>query len=655
MPAKTLFETDTRKMHRPAYGVGATGASRSVLSTEGLSHAIGGVPTPAATGGGAIPRPRGYEPTRFPGITPPRPGLSSPVAINLPYNRQLPVPSPPQHSPADQPSYGDSYRPQIAPSQMPGPASRGIAPLPPSPFQGRQPAAPPAPAMPGVYPNQPHQIDVPPVPYAPPTVPGPQQPIPNVQHPYEGLGLTEQAFIGGQGNLPTPNRSAIPRINQYKQDYRQEHLGGLYDAVNEIANNNRYAAGVTPSPFNPLATPISGPGIYGQAVNAGGLMNNAEAQQFQRNVGYMPSRTVGGAFGGPGGQPLPFEKTPATGAQIDAYLGQNPNGRFFQGAQAGMVSTARGLRPGFTDGQPLPDLSQKPQFNAGAYETTPGGALTPSSATQLEAGRKAQELFDSRRGGTAQRQADYQDRVSANKNARSNNVQYKAINRAEARRERRGLFTPEEQLARANPGAYQARQAEESRTRAYADNAAADRGVRERLGLAEAESRKYTADKNLEGKYAESGVTPPGQKYEPQLPPLETKPDLPPKVSDQVREIAPKDPEAAREILVKNKITEESEQNKILQEATGDKSFGQPTMLGQAWNLAGDFASNLSHKAASSAENLLGLFQPKVVGASRKLGPNNRSVPMTKEEIEKSKSRAYSDALYRDSRLRLSR
>lgn len=567
---------------------------RQAQQQAALSHyAQGGAAPAPQTGGGTLspftsPQPQtysglSYDMRRTPGAMAP----PMPPAPNSPYSPgggPQPMQSYQGQPQSITPPGGQLMGRQIAPPQLPQPT----VPLP--PMQGRLPQGP-----------------------------QPQLPVPQVDDPYQGLGLAERSFVNDQGQLPTPNRSAMPAINQFRQDYRQQQLGGMHDAATEIWNANRYNAGRPVSPFNPLAAPISGPGIYGQAVNAGGLMNNAEAQQFQQNVGYMPSRTVGGAFGGPGGQPLPFEKAPATGAQIDAYLGQNPNGRFFQGATPGMVQTARGLRPGFTDGQPLPDLSQKPKFNAGDYETTPSGALKPSSATQLAKGKEAEAVFDSRRGGLEARRKAYEERVASSAKERKAGVKENAQQRFEARRARRGLFTNEEQIARANPAAYQARQAEGERSKAFAANAEADRASREKLGLAAVEQRDRAAEAELKAKRIDNNL-PEGGATPPKVPPVVIsesggkKTELTQEESADIHATAIEDP-ALAEQKIRAKGGSKEQAVKEVRRITGEEDYGKgfwdrgvtvPTPFGNRRITRGDAARNVAKKAKDAAAGIAG-------------------------------------------------
>lgn len=511
-------------------------------------------------------------------------------------------------------------------SMDPSARSPGIAP-PPSPLAAPQRQAPvAAPSM-----LRPGEFNSPPPPH------------PGLQSPF-------QTSVAPAVGTPAPPMSAI---NQFRQDYRQSQLGGLHDAVTELGNANRYNASVPPSPFNPLAAPISGPGMYGQAVNAGGLMNNAEAQQFQRNVGYMPSTTVGGAFGAPGSQPLVLdgrqvERTPATGAQIDSYLGQNPNGRFFQGAQAGMISTPRGPRAGFLSGGEPPDLSQKPQFDRGAYEVTKSGALTPSSSSQLEKGREAQRIFDSRRGGTEQRQKDYQSRVASERSERSAGVAKRAEAKAEARRARRGLFSNEEQIARANPGAYQIRKAEEAKSKAFADNAAADRGVREKLGMAEVAQREKIAEARVREARINNQLPEEGAKPAPELPKIAAAPNLSNEQKVAVHEKASEgDIKGMKDELTKAGIKGEDKKYAAIAEITGQKPWEVEAQdKGGFFGMLKEGHRTLSEAMAGRLEGVLQLQRPKnLVGPSRRVGPDGqRTVPAGPEWIEGQKKKAYKKA-----------
>ncbi len=62
-------------------------------------------------------------------------------------------------------------------------------------------------------------------------------------------------------------------------------------------------------------------GQYANQVAGNGLMTN---EQVSRVQGYMPNKTVGGAWGSPGSLPLPFEKKQLSGQEIADRIKRNP-------------------------------------------------------------------------------------------------------------------------------------------------------------------------------------------------------------------------------------------------------------------------------------------------------------------------------------------
>lgn len=236
------------------------------------------------------------------------------------------------------------------------------------------------------------------------------------------------------------------------------------------------------------------------------------------------TRTVGGAYGNPGATPLPMERGPAPQAvplgmapsnQVDFQQQMqaqnrvgNTTGALFGGALPTMVTTAAGPRPGFMS-EPMRDMSQKPQFPANEYRTTESGALTPRSASYGMGSMTVDEKKKLQEG----RQA-YQAKRQGVLDSRRAQVVEKSQERSEARRARRGLFTPEEQLNRADPAAYQARTAEEAKAKAFAENAASDRASRERLGLAGIAQRDRATEAGLAAKRLEAGKPESGQTTE---------------------------------------------------------------------------------------------------------------------------------------------
>ena len=146
----------------------------------------------------------------------------------------------------------------------------------------------------------------------------------------------------------------------------------------------------------------------------------------------------------------------ANQAGFDARMkAENPLGNF------GGTLPVRGAdgRVAFADG-PMKDLGQKPQFgkdSGASYRFTsvdgPNGTQYIGNNTPEQ--QKARELFDSRRGGLAQRQSDYQARQAGERSERSSGVlaaaQARGANRAENVRLKRGQLSFDERLAMQDP------------------------------------------------------------------------------------------------------------------------------------------------------------------------------------------------------------
>src|SRR5689334_14502025 len=115
------------------------------------------------------------------------------------------------------------------------------------------------------------------------------------------------------------------------QPQRSAPSTGFFDKYTQprrLPMDNLAAFGVAP---RSMGAPTA-PGLYAQGLQhaqnynvegfQGGLVNNHGAGLGYAHTGYMPSKTVGGAWGDPGAQPLPFER----GAMPQAVpLGMAPN------------------------------------------------------------------------------------------------------------------------------------------------------------------------------------------------------------------------------------------------------------------------------------------------------------------------------------------
>lgn len=217
--------------------------------------------------------------------------------------------------------------------------------------------------------------------------------------------------------------------------------------------------------------PITGPSpasMYGQQLSQHGLMNNAQAQGFFGQQGYMPRTTVGGAWGGPQG-PLPFEHQPATAAGINNFLQQHsgPGGRFFTGAYPGMVSYGGGQRQGFLGPEPQgePALVSDPNLAQRGGHYVPGTGWVRPSAQELsmfgamDMGPASYSQYQERMGSPAQpspyalaNRQNYFERRDSDLGTRRLNVQQKAIARADARARDLGNLSHHEAMMFGVPG-----------------------------------------------------------------------------------------------------------------------------------------------------------------------------------------------------------
>jgi hypothetical protein len=250
---------------------------------------------------------------------------------------------------------------------------------------------------------------------------------------------------------------------------------------------------------------LTGGGRYGLEVAARGLMTNQGAQGFQRQYGYMPNTTVGGAYGNPGGydpnyaaqagqraasiamrgpgavatdmrsqmggyargggQGLGYTPTDMQG-YAQQMQAQNPGGVNY-GALPTMITTGGLARPGYASAPGMPEglgLEAIARGNAAlaghGYEPNALGqmVMSPGNTAHWEAVNKARETFDARRGGLAARVADYEARTAEAKRFREGNRVARGMQRGRALedtvRANRGLLSMGERFMFQNPQAY---------------------------------------------------------------------------------------------------------------------------------------------------------------------------------------------------------
>jgi hypothetical protein len=431
------------------------------------------------------------------------------------------------------------------------------------------PASPGTPALPGFIPAMQETMGMLPINQFQPA------PTPDTPDPYQGLGLAERAFMGEQGNLPAPNRSGMMSYQQRQAvmgDLEHSMNGRLRGAGAELADQNQFNQNRVLPPYDPLANPISGPGMYGQHLRDKGPVDNAAAQQIFSSSGYMPSRTPGGAYGQPG--PNAY----AAGDQVLKDIARD------QG-----IAARGGQREAM-----LADMNRRPRSGAVAAAQKPSGPLPvdpagaaraealltskgygrngnsfvgPTSGPQFEASQKAKEVFDARRGGVEARRQAYEQRTADNAKFRKDNVYAKAVTRSEARRARRGQFTPGEQLDRAAPAQYQARRAAEANSQAQADALAG------RLGLAKSEMEareRMSTDRNATLERIAGAKNEAEFGAKPTPPPITAAPKVSPAGNALIREEAAKgNVDGIRQQLVKEGVTSKVEQDRVIAEVTG--------------------------------------------------------------------------------------
>jgi hypothetical protein len=192
---------------------------------------------------------------------------------------------------------------------------------------------------------------------------------------------------------------------------------GLAAAVDRLRQRNQMNAMQGQSPA----------GIYATSPDVGHMTNDQAYDTFQRTGGYagggyMPNRTVGGAYGLTGHDPMganrltqPQVLQQATGNQyapMGAAANNNLGGTLWGGAQPGMVA-----------GNPAWVNGPERMASAGALPNTRyigGGVLGRTQLAPISQGdpvydrmQAAKTQFDARGGGLAARQQAYQERIGA--------------------------------------------------------------------------------------------------------------------------------------------------------------------------------------------------------------------------------------------------
>lgn len=287
----------------------------------------------------------------------------------------------------------------------------------------------------------------------------------------------------------------------------------------DLAARNRANQGRTLAPYQPSIGDehLSGPGAYAISGRAG-LMSNYQAQQNYGATGYMPNRTVGGAYGLGGHDPLGQNRltqqqvlSQAGGSQYApmgaAGLG-NPGGRYYGGAQPGMVAG----RPAWTDGPPQEasagqGLAPSRYIGGGTLGRAGEANLAPISPGSAQYGlmQKAQATFDARGGGLAARQAAYQARNAAPTDPRADTLARVGIRANNAQQAQQSAMAMQQQqqlglMAAMNPQmAMQVAQMNQRGQLAQQQMGLqyAQLGQQGVMGQQQSQDRRYVADQHL--------------------------------------------------------------------------------------------------------------------------------------------------------------
>lgn len=316
-----------------------------------------------------------------------------------------------------------------------------------------------------------------------------------------------QAMTGQQPNTPPPILGPAP-----PPGLADRGLGAVRQLQEEGTLGNRI--GQDPQMNQPIAADLRGPapqaGVSGAADfyrDNGRLMTNEQAAANYRNapagMKYQPNTTRGGA-------PVPTEKEFADSQKRSneriarqASIARQGNFREDKLSEINRVPSSGGIAPGgYAKDQAEFDQRMKSENPGGAFGGTlpvkgADGRVTfadgpmkrfeiPISDTfkkdatgkiekkggyseaDLKVQADAKATFDARRGGTKQRQEDYQQRVEDNRSARQQNTQFRAERKADSRAVRQNGLSFGERLAASDPRADASRRVGEAQVAAAA-------------------------------------------------------------------------------------------------------------------------------------------------------------------------------------------
>jgi hypothetical protein len=250
-----------------------------------------------------------------------------------------------------------------------------------------------------------------------------------------------------------PSRPQLNQMYQGLPPQTQRMFGGLAE-IRGIADLMRTSPGVAGRGMR--ATPTA-PGNYAQGLvtarKAGtpgmGLVDNANAQRYQAESGYMPNVTVGGAWGRPASTGYVGNQADVNQRELAAAHGRYAAEQARRAAHIASLPGAQGVLD--------PETGMRRQ----AYAPSPSNTVLAANKSEYD----------------ARRDADLSERKAIRR--------ARGIAEGDSRRVDRGILTYDERLQAAQPGLGIAReQAGAMRDVAGIQAGVAGRGIDERTVLA---------------------------------------------------------------------------------------------------------------------------------------------------------------------------
>ncbi|HEY2411584.1 MAG TPA: hypothetical protein VGI40_05055 [Pirellulaceae bacterium] len=323
----------------------------------------------------------------------------------------------------------------------------------------------------------------------------------NAQPPWGHMGApldfhhwqNQQRGYGGGGGQAFPAGGYTPADHAYMAQSGDPNAG-LRSGVAGLQALNAGVASRGPLPaYSPLHSPASatGAGLYAAALanpeSHGMLPSDLGAQQVYAAHGYMPNRTVGGAWGHhagepnpqsffdtahPGYQPMhaaPLAMAPTTGAgYMEQMFAQNPGGRFFGGALPALGTSSGGsVRPMWmgppqnSEGSGVTPQMQRDWAGRNGFYSNAQGTMSPLAGVQSgSTGFSPHDIRAMQVAGAGPNhvaaaaipQADrYHNLGLLTPAERMLGVRQNAFNSSQARKARLGVGDPLDQAMRQNP------------------------------------------------------------------------------------------------------------------------------------------------------------------------------------------------------------